>query len=343
MAYTNTHLDEYRLGVERSKVDQWEHRFANYGGFAAYMADTPNTLPGAAELVNQYDGHRTVSVVVTQRQTLSTGATRACTMTSTQATSTYVTPSWTTIVTSFMLNPAEHKGNYLKYQEALDRNMMAVERAFLLAMDTAAYTSLNTNKSTVNAADGNPYTVAANDMVVPAADNELFFNEIQGVLMNNSLPGGDVLHVASPRVSALVRELGAQGPGNDANRSFQFNGQTLYYSNYLGTIATAAGDRDQVFSAPKGSLFFLSYVDDDSQNNRKTGDSEWSVQFLPRLGLNVGLLYVTDCGDMSTHGGGATASSFYESFQFSFDYSFNVAYDSGTLGTSVFKSRFTKV
>lgn len=343
MAYANTHLDEYRLGLERSNVDQFEHRFDKYGAYEAFLVDTPRTLPGAPELINQYDGHRTVSVVVTQRQTLSTGSTRVCTMTTTQATSTYVTPSWTTIVTAFKMVPSEHKGNYISYQQIFDRQMMAVERAFLAALDTAAYTSLNTNKSTVNAADGNPYTVAANDMTVPAADNELFFNEIEGILMNNSLPADSIIQIASPRISALVNELGAQGPGNDANRAFQFGAHTFYYSNYLGTIATAAGDRDQLFSAPNGSLFFLSYVDQDAQMGNKTGDHEWSVQLLPKLGLNVGLLYTADCGDMSSLGGGASASSMYESFQFSFDYSFNVAYDSGTLGTSVFKSRFSKV
>lgn len=341
MALTNTLLDEYRLKLSQSNLDQYENRWSIFGGFRAYFEDTTNTIPGAAELINQYDGHRTVSVVVMQRETLTTSSTRTCTMTANQPTSTYVTPSWTTIVASFMMVPSQHKGNYVSYQETFDTQMMAVERAFLTALDTAAYTSLNTNKSTVNAADGNPYDVnVTNDMVIPNADNELFFNEAPAILVQNDLPGSDILCIGSPRLDALVRELNAQGPGNEVNRAFQF-GPFTFYSSPRMTVA--AGDRDTAFICPKGSLAFLSYVDQDSQLGEDIGTHEWSVQFLPKLGLNVGLLKVSACGDKSALYGGTTASSLYESYQFSFDYSFVTAYDSGSgIGTSIFKAAFSK-
>lgn len=342
MAYANTHLDEYRLGLEQSNVDAHENRWSTFGAFEAFRADTPNTLPGAAELINQYDGHRTVSVVVMQRQTLSTSSTRVCTMTTTQATSTYVTPSWTTIVTAFKMVPSEHKGNYVSYQQALNHQMASVERAFLTALDTAGYTALNTNKSTVNDADGNPYTVnGTNGMIIPAADAELFFNEAPTILEQNDLPSDQIICVHSPRLGALVRELNAQGPANEANRAFQFGPYSFYGSP---RVTVANGDRDTAFVMPTQSLFFLSYVDQDAQMGNQTGDHQWSVQYLPKLGLNVGLLYTADCGDMSSLGGGTSASSMYESFQFSFDYSFNVAYDSGSgQGTSIFQACFSKV
>lgn len=342
MAYANTHLDEYRLLRSQSNLDQYENRWSNFGAFEAFVQDTPNTIPGYAQLSAEYDEHRTVSVVVMQKQTLATGATRACTITTTQATSTYVTPSWTVIVTAFKMVPSEHKGNYLKYQEIFNFQMASVERAFLTALDGAAYTSLNTNKATYNAADGNPYTVnVTNDMIVPNADNELFFNEVPAILMANDLPGDAVNVIASPRISALERELSAQGPGNQSNRAFQFGPYTFYHSP---RVTIAAGDRDALFVAPKGSLAYLSYVDDDSRNNRKAGEHEWSVQFLPQLGHDVGLLYTPDCGDMSALGGGANASSMYEGFQFSFDYSFVTAYDSAgsvTQSSPIYKAAFS--
>jgi hypothetical protein len=220
--------------------------------------------------------------------------------------------------------------------------MAAVERAVLTALDTAAYTSLNTNKSTVNDSDGNPYTVnATNGMIVPAADGELFFNEAPSILLNNDLPADQIIAVHSPRLGALVRELNAQGPANEANRAFQFGPYTFYGSP---RVTVAAGDRDTAFIMPTQSLFFLSYVDQDSQMNNKAGEHEWSVQFLPKLGLSVGLLYAADCGDQSSYYGGTTTASKYESFQWSFDYSFNTAYDSGSgQGTSIFQTCFSKV
>jgi hypothetical protein len=342
MAYANTHLDEYRLSRSLSNLDAAENRWSQFGGFQAFLDDTPNTLPGASTLSAEYDEHRTVSVLAMLRQTLATSATRTCSMTSTQATSTYITPSWTVLVTAFKMIPSEHKGNYMKYQEIFNFQMASVERAFLVALDGAAYTSLNTNKSTVNEADGNPYTVnGTNDMIVPAADNELFFNEAQAILDQNDLPSEAITVIASPRIAALARELNAQGPANDANRAFQFGPFSFYYSP---RITVAAGDRDTAFIAPKGSLAFLSYVDQDSQMESKAGEHEWSVQFLPKLGINVGLLYSADCGDMSSYGGGANVSSKYESFQFSFDYSFIVVDDlGGGLGEPLFKAAFSKV
>jgi hypothetical protein len=339
MALANTHLDEYRLDYERSNMDQFENRMSTYGAFEAYKADTPNTIPGYQDLIDAYDGHRTVSVVVLKRETLTSTATRHCAVGSVQATSTYVTPSWTTIEVDFMMAPSEHKGNYIKYQNAFNHQMKTVERTFLTALDTAAYTSLEANHSTVNAADGNPYTVAADSMVVPAADNDLFFNEASAILGANDLPIDNINVVSSMRLRALVAEYINQGAGNDNNRAFQFGPYSFYQSN---RVTVAAGDRDTVFLAPAGSLAFLSYVDEDSKLGSKSGDHEWSEQLLPRLGFNVGVLLTKDCADLSSLGGGASSASLKENWMFSFDYSFVTAYDSGSgIGSSIFKANFT--
>jgi len=339
MSLANTHLDEYRLDYEKSNMDTFENRMSLYGAFEAYKADTPNTIPGYQDLINEYDGHRTVSVIVMKRESLTSTATRHCTVGSVQATSTYVTPSWTTIEVDFMMAPSEHKGNYLKYQQVFNQRMKTVERTFSEALDTAAYASLEANHTTVNAADGNPYTVAADSMVVPAADNDLFYNEIPAIMAANDLPADSLNVISSSRMMSLVSEYINQGAGNDKNRAFQFGPFNFFYSN---RITVAANDRDTVFVAPMGSLGFLSYVDEDSKLGSKSGDHEWSEQLLPRLGFNVGVLVTKDCADLSSLGGGATSASLKENFMFSFDYSFVTAYDSGTLGTSIFKANFTK-
>jgi len=339
MSLANTHLDEYRLDYERSNMDAFENRMSMYGAFEAYKNDTPNTIPGYQDLINEYDGHRTVSVIVMKRESLTSTAARHCTVGSVQATSTYVTPSWTTIEVDFMMAPSEHKGNYLKYQQVFNQRMKTVERTFLEALDTGGYASLEANHSTVNAADGNPFTVAADSMVVPAADNDLFYNEILGIMAANDLPADNLNVISSPRMMALVSEYINQGAGNDKNRAFQFGPFNFFYSN---RITVGVNDRDTVFVAPQGSLAFLSYVDEDSKLGSKSGDHEWSEQLLPRLGFNVGLLVTKDCADLSSLGGGATSASLKENYMFSFDYSFLTAYDSGTLGSSIFKANFTK-
>jgi hypothetical protein len=269
-------------------------------------------------------------------------AARHCAPGTVVPTSTYVTPSWTTIEIDFNMVPAEHKGNYLSYQAVFKHQMDTMQRTFLTALDTAAYTSLEANHSSVNAADGNPYTVALDSMVVPAADNDLFFNELNQVFIQNDLPVDRINVIGSPRVSALLKELNAQGPGNQSNFAFQFGNQDFYFSN---RITVGANDRDTLFAAPQGSLAFLSYVDEQSRLGGDIGIWKWSTEMLPMLGFEVGLLYKAYCTDLSAAAyTSANETSIYEMFQFSFDYSFVVAYTSAasTIGTPIFKANFTK-
>jgi hypothetical protein len=342
MSLINTHLDEYRLQYELSNLDKFENRTSIFGAFEAYKADTQYTIPGAAELVRNYDGHREVSIPVIDRSTMTSTATRHCAPGTVVPTSTYVTPTWTTIEIDFNMVPAEHKGNYLSYQNVFTHQMDTMQRTFLAALDTAAYTSLEANHSAVNAADGNPYTVAFDSMVVPAADNDLFFNELNQVFLQNDLPIDNINVVSSPRAAtALVAELNAQGPGNNANRAFQFGNKSFYASN---RVTVAANDRDTLFASPQGSLAFLSYVDEQSRLGGDIGIWKWSTEMLPKLGFEVGLLYKAYCTDMSAAAyGSANHTSIYEMFQFSFDYSFVVAYTSAAsaIGSPIFKANFT--
>lgn len=342
MGLTATRLDEYRLSYERSNLDAWEHRLSNYGALATYQKDTPNLIPGYAELVaNRTHQVRTVSIPVLQRKDVSTASSRTCTAITHEITSAYVTPSWTTLKAGFNMTPAEHKNNYLTYQAVFNNKMLNMQRTFLAALDTLAYTNLNTNITAVIAADGNPYTAVANALVVPAADNELFFNELGQIMMQDDFPSDDVNVVGSPRLQALVREYTAQGAANAENRMFQFGGYNFAYSN---RVSVATGYRDTVFAMPSGSLAFLTDIDPDSEiGHSSTDGKEWSSTVLPLLGFEVGVLYQSTCADKSTSHGTGYEATLSESWMFSFDYSFNVAYnsDSTTYAGPIHKAVFS--
>ena len=342
MGLTATRLDEYRLSYDRSNLDAWEHRLSNYGVLATYQKDTPFLIPGYAELAaNRPHELRTVSIPVINRKDVSTASSRTCDAITHEVTSAYVTPTWTTIKAGFNMSPAEHKNNYLQYQEVFNNKTLALQRTLLAALDTLAHTNLNANITAVNAADGNPYTVVANAMVVPAADNELYFYELGSILQQNDYPDDGINIVGSPRMNALVREYSAQGTSNDENRAFQFGGYNFAYSN---RVTVAGTDRDTIFAMPQGSLAFLTAVDPDSaMGHGSTDGKEWSTTNLPLLGFDVGVLYQSTCADKSTALGTGYEATLSESFMFSFDYSFNVAYNSatGTYASPIYKARFT--
>jgi hypothetical protein len=324
-------------------MDAYEHRRSIYGAFQTFLSDTPNLIPGYQELLigHKYYG-QTTSIPVINRATYSTSAARACTRKTAQNTSTFVDITFTTIETGFMMIPAEYEANYIKYQADFNRKMEDVQRTFLATLDTAAVTNLNTNKSAVNNADGNPYTVASNIMIVPNEDNDLFFNELGGIMLQNDF-NGPFNVVGTPRVRSLVNELQAQGAGNSENRSFQFGELSLAYTR---SITVPTGYRDVTYSMPVGSLGFLSWVDKDAQMNHKSGDGyEWYEQLLPLLGFNVGVLYSSTCADKAAAGSlTGLEATLQESWMFSFDYAFVNAYnsDASTYPGTIYRADFSK-
>lgn len=346
MAIAATRLDPYRLAYNASNLDAYEHRLSNYGAFETFMGDTANLIPGFNDLTaNRTSPVRTVSIPVINRKNFTSGSVRTCDALTHELTSAFVTPSWSTYKVGFNMIPAQYKNNYLSYQDAFNNKMLHLQRDILEDMDTLAHTALNTNKSQVNNAAGNPYTVVANDMQVAAADNQLFLNELGQIFAQNDLPQDSINVVSSPRFQALVREYSSQGTSNAENRAFQFGGQNFAYSN---RVTVAAGDRDSVYAMPQGSLAFLNWVDIDAQMGHKATDGgEWSTFFLPLVGIPVGVYYNSVCSNQGVSGTARATgleATLSESWMFSFDYSFNVAYnsDATTLPGVIYKSQLSQ-
>lgn len=344
MSLVATRFDEYRLNYENSKLDAFEHRMSNYGAFAAFQSDTPNLIPGYTELVaNRTANIRTLSIPVINRKESWNGASsRTCSALTAESTSAYSTPTWATLRGGFSMYPAQYKNNFVSYQADFEKKLLGLQRYFLETLDTAAAAHLNTNKSAVNNADGNPYTVVSNAMAVPLSGNDLFLNELAQVMSQNDLPSEGINVVSTPRFQAMVREYSSQGQSNAENRMFQFGG---YNFNYTNRITPATGDRDVVYAMPVGSLGFLSWVDMDAQmGNVSTDGKEWSMQMLPLLGFDVGVLFQSTCSDKSSSIGTGYEATMTESYSFSFDYAIVSAYNSST-GTEpgvIFRSNLSK-
>ncbi len=341
MSLATTVLDEYRLGVEKSKLDAHENRMANYGAYETAVRDRANLIPQWDELVmGRASAARTASIVVQQIFSPSTSATRSCTAKTAEETSAYVTPSWTTIETGFMMVPAQNAGNYVTYQAQFNNQMKGVERVLLEAVDTAVVTHLEANKTTTNAADGNPYTVTANSMVVPAASVPLYLNELHQIYMQNDYPLSEMNIVASPRASSIFRQYAAQGAANSTNYAFQYADFNFGYTNNISVTAT--NDIAILYSMPVGSLAYLSWIDIDAMAGHTASDgSEWFTQMLPLLGHEVGVYFKSACADKSSLLTGLNRT-LAESYEFSFDYSVVSSYIS-TGAKPIFKANMQSV
>ena len=342
MTLVTTKLDEYRQSVEQSGVNIYEDRFYNYGAFSTYLKDTPNLIPGGAEFIANRKGEdRTNSFTVINRESFSASSSRSCTAGTQDSVSAYVTPSWTTWKFAVMVVPSQYENNNVSMQADFNHKMDTLERTILYDLDTAAVTSLEANISSVNNASGNPYNFASSVSDVPLSGNDYFLNELTSQMLHNGLPANQIQVIASPRFASYVDQYTNQGAGNDENRMFQFAGKSFAYSNQI-TVATS--DRDTVYVAPPGAYGFLNWIDPDARMNHVSGDGkEWFVQNLPRVGIDVGVLYQSTCADKSALQGGLEAT-LTESYSFSFDYMFTTAYNStsSTNPGTIFKYTLSK-
>jgi hypothetical protein len=342
MAYLlDTVLTEWRSKYQDTKLDVQEHRLSNYGALEAFALDTPNLVNSDQIASERTAQTRATKITVIKRKTYSLTTTRACTAIDNNNVSALQTITWATLRTGFSMIPSQYVNNHVGFMEDFNRKMADIQRTFLTQLDTLAATNLNTNKTAVNAADGNPYTVTANTMVVPNDDKDNYFNELESVLNTNDFEY-PVNIVASTRTKALVKELYNQGAGNSANTQYQFGDQSFHYSN---RVSVATGDAYTVFAAPVGSLGYLSWVDPDSRlNSTAKSGKEWRSMFLPLLGHNVGVLFQDSCADNSTEIGAGGEASLKQNYTFSFDYSFINAYnsDSTTLAGSIYKAAISK-
>lgn len=342
MSLATTVLDEYRLGLERSNLDVAENRMANYGAFDTALKDTPNLVPGYEEVIRErINANRTASIVVLQALSFVISSSRSCTAPTADSTSAYVTPSWTTIKTGFQMNKARNLGNHVQYQQEFNHKMKHLERAFLGTLDTAVITHLEANKTTVNAADDNPFNFTANSMVVPLADHDTFFNEVDQIYMQNNYPAGATKNVvASPRLSSIVRYHANQGQSNSANYAFQFADFNFGYTNNITVSAT--NDIGILYTMPVGTLGLLTWIDPDCRIGSSIGEEkQWFTQALPQVGVEVGVYYQKACYDYSGTITGAERSMF-EYYEFSLDYSVISSYISSG-AKPIFKANFQKV
>ena len=342
MALTATKLDAWRSRVEDNNIDLFENRFSNYGAFATYLKDTPNLIPGAAAFIDGRAGEdRTASFTVINKEAFSASSSRSCDAGTQDSVSAFVTPSWTTWKYAFKVVPSQYVNNYVSEAADMDHKMATLERTILYDLDGAAITSLEANVSLVNNASGNPYAFAAGVSAVPLTGQDYFLNELTSQLMHNDIQPDAMNVIGSPRFATHVDRYINQGAGNSANTQFQFGGKSFAYTN-RATVATA--DSSTVYVAPPASLGFMRWIDPDARMNRTSGDGkEWFTQMLPRVGIDVGVLYQSTCADNSGLQGGLEAS-LAESFSFSFDYVFTTAYNStpSTNPGTIFKYTLTK-
>jgi hypothetical protein len=331
-----TALTEYRLRKSGSSLDKQENRNSGYGVVQLALNDTPNLI-NASELTNARTGaSRATKVVVMKKLAHTSGSTRTCTGATMTSESALVTVSWTTWTGGFHMLPAQYVNNDVAYVEDFMHKMGSMERDILTDLDGAGYTKLNTVKSTVNAADGNPFAFTSNEIIVPSADQHTYLGELYQTMYQNDFTGPFNV-IGSPALIAANNFYSNQGQANATNTVYQFGDYNFFYSN---RVSLTTDMRATFFVMPNGSLALLTWVDQDSKMRSRVNEGNyWDVASLPQAGFDIGLHYQKACFDGSTEVASGSEATMAEYFNFSFDYAYLTPYnsDSSTLAGPIYK------
>lgn len=347
MSLQATYLQDLRTSYP-SQLDRDELRVTQTGllTMALAMTASPDSIVSddLIALARQSVG-RQLDVPVMQKGNVTISNVRSCTVACAQSTSGFVTITFKTLAADICMVPSQYRKNEIKYLQDLNKKIREMVEKFLIEIEMDLDTALDANKSQVynSSIIGDKYTLTANAIQVPVADQEFFFNDLDAINFADDFYNTEIKIVASHAMMPVVRKYINQGAQNDENTAFQFAGKDFTFSN---RITDGAGVKSTGYFMPNGSMGIVTRVDIDAQDeNEATDGTIWFEDSIPGMPFNVGVKYNSNCSDQSTletAGLEHLTATMIEHWQFSFDFAIVVPYNSdiATKPSSIRKVEF---
>lgn len=236
---------------------------------------------------------------------------------------------WKTLVTDICMVPGQYEKNEIGYVADLTEKIRRAVEAFKTEIENDLDAAIDGgknqlyNSSLVGA--GGKYALAGDALQVQGVDRELFFNDLDPINFEDDFYDENLYVVASPAMMSDVRKYINQGPSNDENLSFQFNGKQFFFSNRVTNAQASTG-----YFMPNGTVGLLTRVDVDARMRATATDgTEWFEDTLPDLPFTVGIQYKSKCSDQSVLDAAGLAhltATKVEHWQISFDFAIVLPY-----------------
>ena len=236
----------------------------------------------------------------------------SCSFTGTESVSDLVNLTWVTISNGFEMQPAKNDQNDIGYAEEFARKYTDAIRKIAAAIDGLVDTTLTSNitpaaqYASEYVGTGERYPFVADVMQVALANHDDFFNDLPDIMAADDLyPLFDVISSTNGR--SLLKKIRAQGEGNSENKGYQFQDGDFNFMFSNNVTVTPTTSVASMFIMPEGAYGIVNRVRPDCENNRTTSDGhEFGViRNEPTLGMDVGTLFYSTCGDVSPESGNA--------------------------------------
>lgn len=347
MSLSATVLQAVRHRKSVQKLDQHEHRRAQFGFLRTFQKDTPNLLN--ARIIEQAKQAAThlQTAVVTTKGGVTVNNVRSCTIASKENTSALINFVWATYSFDFTMLPMQYFNNEIDYASDMAQKMEEGDEALAAAFETAAFNAANAAKTVTAAYNAQtPYAVAGDFMAVPQAQKFDFYNQLKVIFKLHNFRSGQINVVGSTLAEADVLRYGVNGslknvgiPGaannqaTDSIEGWQLLGYNWMFSENIPAVGVV---QSRIFASAPGSYGIMNWNPKAFQVGAKTTNGTIFEQtpVMPLTGMVLGHQYKTDC---------VTGDAVLEQHQFSTDVCFVTPYNSNpaTKAGSIFEARIS--
>ena len=334
-------LDTYLLPLQAKysgDFDRYEHRDSRYGILDLYLKQTSGIDSLINEEVRNFAANsegRAINIPVMKKGGLTVKTSRSCTIDSFENVSAVVNMTMSTIVFDISMVKAQYAKNAISYEKDFGMKMKLVKEGILKAIEQAAFTNLDANKSAVYGSTlvgtGNKYGALVGDSVqVTTADHETFFNDVEALQAADDIYSSTHNVVGSTNLMPFVNHFANQGGANNTNLSYQFGDKSFAFSN---SVVDGASKKATGYVVPEGSVGLVTRINADARlGHSATDGTQWfSSNLAGMLPFEVGVMYKSSCSDQSALNGSGMEhleASMLEQWQFSVDFGLVNSYHS---------------
>lgn len=318
MSYINTLIQPLRAQYPNG-FDKNETRMPNVGAWDSFVKNTPLFLTDdVKQKIKMSDPAVPVQVPAidaTPDGSISIRNARSCSTPADDGTSRLISLAFETIVFSVQMNPADFVNNEIGYQAALNRKLEEKIFKVMRILDARAISNLETNKNVFDTIPSSFYTVTGNDIQVPLAGQDDFYNNLSAIFGAMDYDFSNIDVIADWQQYPIVNRYRNQGAGNQTNLQFQFGPYNYYQSSRVVT----GSNKSVLYAAVPGNYGVETRVDLTARMGERISESQyWETINLPIIGLEAGVRYDKACADRSNIQA-SLSSTVVESYEFSFD------------------------
>jgi hypothetical protein len=310
MATTATNLDNIKVNYP-SMLDKFDNRLGDYGLLKkaneysnSSMGIVTNDLKTKAQ--NSWGRTIDIPVMAPDGGTLTSGL--VCTPGDTVAISSFVNVTWVSVSGSWFMEPSLNEQNEINYLQMWLNHYNATMDLIYNSVDTSinaglvAALAIQAEYSSSYIGAGKYGALTANRIDASLAQRPGFLNDLTSIQKADDIFGRQDI-IGSTNMESIVRDLGAQGSGNDTNDAYQLG---LFDFSFTNNVAVGAASDASGFVVPPGAFGIVYRNHPDCAAGRSTtSGKQYSTVFDPVFGTDMDVTFQSQCADINAKTGNA--------------------------------------